>query len=86
MTRPMASKENWLFVMVRVMRFNLLWYVPLAASVFFYFVVANFNGGLHNIRLVFHRFSWALFFSPAAALFFSAIIASVFIPMYNCCL
>jgi hypothetical protein len=80
MGKPITDEGNWLYVLVRGMKFNLIWYIPLSAWVLLYFVVPNFNSGLENIRLVFHRFSWSLFFSPAAALFFSAIVASLFVP------
>lgn len=63
------------------MRGNLLWYIPLSIAVFAYFVIPSISSGYHNITLVIHRFSWLIFVSPAAYLFFSCVLASVFVPV-----
>lgn len=59
---------------------NLLWYIPLSVAVLAYFIIPNITSGYHNVALVFHRFSWLIFVSPAAYLFFSGVLASVFVP------
>ena len=64
-----------------LMRANLIWYVPLSAAVVFYFVISNAVTGYNNIALVFHQFTWAIFISPSAYLFFSCILATVFLPL-----
>jgi hypothetical protein len=60
------------------MKANLIWYVPLCAAIVFYFVVPDVVSGHHNVALVLHRFSWLIFVSPSAYLFWSCILASVF--------
>jgi RsiW-degrading membrane proteinase PrsW (M82 family) len=44
------------------MRLNLVWYVPLFLLVVYYLVVQNVSSGYENIRLVFGRFFWGIFF------------------------
>jgi len=63
------------------MRTNLIWYIPVSAGMVFYFVIPNAVSGYHNITLVFHHFTWGIFISPAADLFFSCVLASVFLPL-----
>lgn len=68
-------------ILVGTMRFNLVWYVPLCIWIVLYIIIPNLTSGLHNVALVFHRFSWGIFFSPSAYVFFSAVITSVFLPL-----
>jgi hypothetical protein len=63
------------------MRANLSWYVPLSVAVLFLFVIPDITTGYQSVLLVFHRFSWLIFISPAAYLFFSCVLASVFLPI-----
>jgi hypothetical protein len=63
------------------MRLNLVWYVPLCLLVLFYFVVENALSGYENIRLVFARFFWGIFFSPSAYFFLGSILTSVILPI-----
>ncbi len=63
------------------MRANLAWYVPLVVAVLFYFVIPDITSGFNNIRLVFHRWSWGIFISPAAYIFFTSVLASVLLPI-----
>ena len=63
------------------MRTNLIWYIPLSVAVLFYFVIPDITSGYHNVMLVFSRFSWLVFISPAAYVFFSCVLASVFLPV-----
>ena len=65
---------------VTMMRLNLLWYFPVGLAVMSFFVVPNFNSGYHNVALVFSRFSWVIFLSPAAYMFFSCVLWSVIMP------
>ena len=62
------------------MRFNLLWYIPLWLWIIIYFIIPDIIAGYHNIGLVFQRFTWAIFLSPSAAIFFSSILGSVLGP------
>lgn len=64
-----------------VMRVNLIWYIPLSVAVFLYFVVPDITSGYHNVALVFHRFSWPVLISPAAYIFISCLLASIFLPV-----
>lgn len=60
---------------------NLIWYIPLFAAVIFYLVIPNIASGYKNILIVLDRFSWLVLVSPAAAVFISALIASVMLPV-----
>jgi hypothetical protein len=78
---PVQSDETgWFRVRTRTMGFNLLWYVPLGVWVVFYFIIPNAVSGFHNVALVFRRFTWSLFFSPSAYVFFGAVFTSIFLP------
>lgn len=66
------------------MRWNLLWYVPLAGAILFFPVLFDLVEAMDSIgRMLAHWTSrtWILFFSPAAALWASATVASVGIPL-----
>ncbi|WP_372522376.1 hypothetical protein [Sulfuricaulis sp.] len=67
--------------LISLMRANFIWYLPLSVAVVFYFVIPDVTSGYHNVVLVFHRFSWAIFISPSAYLFFTCVLASVFLPL-----
>lgn len=75
-----SDNDNWFRLLVRAMRFNLIWYVLLGIWIIFYFVVPNVASGFHDVSIVFHRFTWAIFFSPSAYFFFASVVASVFLP------
>jgi hypothetical protein len=79
-SKMQSDNENAIRAIVHVMRYNLLWYLPVAAWVVWYFIVPNVASGYQNVRLVFHHFTWAIFFSPSAYIFFSAVILSIFLP------
>lgn len=61
---------------------DLLWFLPVCVGVTLYFEVANITSAYHNLALVYRRWSWALFFSPAAATFFGATLTSMWLPIY----
>ena len=67
--------------MLSGMRANLIWYIPLGVFVLFYLVIPNIVSGYHNIALVIRRFSWLLFLSPAAYLFFACVFLSIALPV-----
>ena len=76
-----SGDETLVRAIVRVMRYHLLWYVPLGVWIASYFIAPNFVSGFHNVALVFHRFSWGVFFSPSAYIFFTAVLTSLFLPV-----
>lgn len=64
-----------------VMKYNLLWYIPLCLWVLGYFILPNISSGYQNIITVFSHFSLLVLLSPSAAVFYAAIIGSVYIPI-----
>lgn len=76
-----ASQRGSMRSLFSTMRTNLIWYIPLGAVVLYYFVIPNITSGYHNVTLIFKHFSWLLFISPAAYVFFSCVVASVFLPI-----
>ena len=62
-------------------RWMLAWYLPLVALVLSFVVGVIGRVAWQDLRLVAHRFSVGVFFSPAAYLHFSALLASVFLPL-----
>jgi hypothetical protein len=76
-----SSEENYLRLVLTTMRYNLIWYLPLCLWILFYIIIPNIGSGYHNLKIVFHRFTWAIFFSPSAYLFLVALFASVFLPV-----
>jgi hypothetical protein len=60
---------------------DLLWFIPVYAGATVYFEVGNVLSAYHNLALVYHRFTWGLLLSPAAATFFTATLASVWLPL-----
>jgi len=66
---------------IRAMRLHLLWFVPLVVAVVLYLVVPSAVSGYRNTMLVIRRFTWGIFISPAAALYFGSILASVLLPL-----
>lgn len=73
--------SSFLKAVISTMKFNLLWFIPLCLTIIIYFIIPNVDSGYHNIRLVFHRFTWGIFFSPSAYIFFSSILATIFVPL-----
>ncbi len=73
--------EHLFRAIVRVMRYHLLWYVPLGVWVVLYFIVPNLVSGFNNLALVFYRFSWAVLFSPSTYVFFAAVFTSLVLPV-----
>jgi hypothetical protein len=73
--------KKYILLLTRTMRLNLLWYIPLFTAVVACFIIPDITSGYHNIVIVFHRFDWFIFCSPAAYLFFSSVLASVLFPV-----
>ncbi len=78
---PAPEGANTLAARWLLMSANLIWYIPLSAAVVFYLAIPNAESGYHNVALTFSRFTWAIFISPSAYLFFSSVLASVFLPL-----
>lgn len=62
------------------MRWDLLWYVPLAA---FSLSIAAFNGveGYKYGRVIMSHWAWSLLFSPATGCWIGATLTSIHIPL-----
>jgi hypothetical protein len=76
-----GDDKGFLSLLIKSVRFNLIWYLPLCLGILFYFIIPNVKSGYDNITLVFQRFRLAIFFSPSLYLFFSAIVGSVLLPL-----
>ena len=61
--------------------FDLLWLLSIPVGFTLYFEIENIISAFHNMTVLYHRFTWLLFLSPAAACFFSASLSSVFLPI-----
>ena len=60
---------------------DVLWFLPACVGTALYFEAANIPSAYHNVALVYQRFTWGLFLSPAAATFLSATLASMWLPI-----
>ncbi len=63
------------------MRAHLIWYVPLATAVIFFFVIPDLLSGYESMALIVQRFSLILLISPSAYLFLGCVLASTFLPL-----
>ena len=62
------------------MGFNRIWYALLwIALILFLVPIARFD--YSTFRLILHRWSWGVLFSPAAYVYFSSLIATIFFPV-----
>ena len=70
---------------VKSMRANLIWFIPLAVAGLF-IAFQNIMSGYYNVVLYFDRLSWGAFFlsafSPSVYLFFSASFTSAILPLF----
>jgi len=76
-----SGEENYLRLVLTTMRYNLIWYLPLCLWILFYIIIPNVSSGYNNLKIVFHRFTWAIVFSPSAYIFFAALFTSIVLPL-----
>jgi hypothetical protein len=67
----------------RVMRWNLLWYGPLAALWIVLIIIPVGRHAYKGATIVFHHFSWLVWVSPSNYLFWASTIGSVTVPIYG---
>ena len=63
------------------MSLDLIWYIIIFLFTIGYIIIPNIIVGYQNVVLSFRYFSFFIFFSPSAYLFYSSIIASVWLPI-----
>jgi hypothetical protein len=63
------------------MGFNLLWFLPLSAWLLFVSEGAALSSAYPNLVTFYHRSSWDVCLSPSAGVFFSAVAASIGLPI-----
>ncbi|MGC1449836.1 MAG: hypothetical protein WA830_07355 [Candidatus Sulfotelmatobacter sp.] len=66
---------------MRSMRWNLLWYMPLVAPLLIILAILDGCQAYAQARVVAGYFTWALFFSPAAGIWFWSSIVSITAPI-----
>src|SRR5262249_2333659 len=66
--------------LLKSMRWNLVWYVPLLLATLLWLFPRTVGAGLDLLHILSGRWSWGILFSPAAAFFFSALTGFVFVP------
>lgn len=62
------------------MRYNLLWYLPIALLIVVEFIAANVKAAYRDISIIARHFSWILLVSPSAYLFCTLAVLSVLLP------
>src|SRR5713226_5090623 len=81
----LPSLRHWMFEIsepskcVR-MGYNRVWYVLLCATVFLG-LISIFRFEYETLRLIFRRWTWTVFLSPSAYLFFGSVIQAIDLPI-----
>lgn len=63
------------------MGWNIIWYVALWVWIVFHYTIPSVISGYHNLKMCFSHFTFALFISPSAYLFYGTIFALVLMPL-----
>jgi hypothetical protein len=73
--------DSYFRALLAVVRFNLLWYLPVFGFAIFLFSGAGLFYGYRDLVVIHRRWTWFALASPSAYFYFSSVIAQIDLPI-----